>query len=172
MLKWLFYIVFSLALSQSLIAQKNFKSTSSIAVSGDIKFPVKIELLDLFKYPVHDIGNLTIYNHLGEEKSVQKRLKGVLLKDLISTVEFNTPSPRQLSEFYFTMIASDGYKVVYSWNEIFNSPTGDHLFLIVEKDSKKINELEDQLLLVTTTDFKTGRRFVKNLSQILISRVK
>ncbi len=172
MLNRFFQVICCCLCCLSLTAQNNFKPTNTINIVGDIKESMTIKEADLLKCPLHDIGDLTIYNHLGEQKSIQKKLKGVLVKDVLGKLELNTPGPRQLSEFYFTVLASDGYKVVFSWNELFNSPTGDHIFFIVERDGININQLDERLLLVTTTDFKTGRRHVKNVSQIQVSRVK
>jgi len=115
---------------------------------------------------------LVITNHLGEKKSEAKGLKGILLKDILQTVEIKSESPKVLSEYYFVFVASDGYKVVYSWNELFNTNVGDSVYLITEKNSKPITEMDDTMLVVSTKDFKTGRRNVKGLTSIEIRRSK
>jgi len=122
--------------------------------------------------PEMEIGSLNITNHTGEKRGTASDMKGVLVKDVLQGVKFKTETPRQSSEFYLTFVASDGYKAVFSWNEIFNSPTGDHLYLITEKAGKKIGEMDDRILLVTTSDFKTGRRHIKALSRIVVGRVE
>jgi hypothetical protein len=43
-------------------------------------------------------------------------VKGVLLKDILIKVEIDAETPKVLSEYYFVCIASDNYKVVFSWN--------------------------------------------------------
>jgi hypothetical protein len=45
-------------------------------------------------------------------------------------------------------------------------------FLITEKGGKTMEEKSDRILLVTTTDFKTKRRYNKGLNQIVVERVK
>ena len=115
---------------------------------------------------------LTITNHLGIEKGVAKALKGVLLRDVISRIDFNVENQKQLSEIFFTCIASDGYKVVYSWNEIFNTSTGDHTFFITGKNGKAMMEQPDRMLMATTSDYKTGRRYIKGLSKIVVGRAQ
>ena len=77
-----------------------------------------------------------------------------------------------LSEYYFVFAASDGYKVVYSWNELFNTSVGESVYLVTEKDGKTITEMDDSILVVSTKDFKTGRRNVKGLASIAVMRVK
>lgn len=128
-------------------------------------------LADIEKYPSKKIGDIIITNHLGEPRGIAKQLTGILMRDLMKDLELNAESPKLFSEFYLTFVAIDNYKVVYSWNEIFNSPTGDNLFLITSRDGKKIEEMEERILILTPTDFKTGRRHIKGLSKIVVNRV-
>ncbi len=46
------------------------------------------------------------------------------------------------------------------------------MYLVTEKAGKKISDMKDRILLVTTSDFKTGRRHIKALSRIIIGRVE
>jgi hypothetical protein len=77
-----------------------------------------------------------------------------------------------LSECYFVFIASDGYKVVYSWNEIFNTKNGQGIYVIVERDGKKIDQIEDRISVFSKADLMTGRRYVKGLSRIIVKRAE
>jgi hypothetical protein len=153
-------------------SQKDPGRTTSFVISGAVKSPVAITLSDLTKYPEISIGDVTITNHLGEKKSEQKALKGVLLKEVLQKVEINHENPRVLSEFYFQCIAADGYLVVYSWNELFNSPTGDSVFLITSKNGTKITDLDESVLMISSKDYKTGRRYVKALTSIEVKRAR
>ncbi len=158
-------------ISVTVWGQKTDQSTNDFVVTGQIKRELKFTLTDIEKYPSKTIGDVTITNHLGEPRGTAKQLTGILIKDLLKDLEINEESPKRFSEFYLTFVAVDNYKVVYSWNEIFNSPTGDNLFLITSKDGKNFKEIEERILILTPTDFKTGRRYIKGLSKILVKRV-
>ena len=147
---------------------QDIQSTNSFLISGEVENEVTIHITDLNRYAVHSLPDGVITNHLGEKKSEYKNVKGVLLKEVLDTVKIKAKSPKVLSEFYFKCIASDGYTVVYSWNELYNTETGNNSFLIAEKDGKKINEIDGSILMLCNTDFKTGRRYVKRLSKIEI----
>ena len=164
--------LFSLMVALNLFAQKKIDRTTSFNLSGTIKNKGVINYQDILACKSYELGTLSLLNHAGEKRSTLNNLKGVLLKDVLEKLEYETPGPRELSEFYFTIIASDQYKVVYSWNELFNSPTGNTVYLIIEKEGVSIDKMEDAILLVNTSDFKTGRRHVKAVSQIIVSRVK
>jgi len=76
-----------------------------------------------------------------------------------------------LSEYYITCIAIDGYKVVFSWNEIFNTEIGNHILIAIEAGGLKAEAMPDRMLLFSAMDINTGRRFVKGLNKIVVERV-
>ncbi len=164
-------IIFLTLISFTVWGQKPELATNEFDVTGQVKKEIKFTMSDFEKYPSKPMADVVITNHLGEPRRIAKQLTGILVKDLLKDMELNEESPKRFSEFYFTFIASDNYKVVYSWNEIFNSPTGDNLFLVTARDGKKIKEMDERILILTTTDFKTGRRHIKGLSKIVVSRV-
>ena len=106
------------------------------------------------------------------KKDLDLTEKGVLLKDILAKVEIDMPNPKLLSEFYITCIASDNYKVVFSWNEIFNIAIGKHALIITELDGKKALDMDDSIVLLCNADYATGRRYVKGLQKIIIERVQ
>jgi len=93
---------------------------------------------------------------------------GIAIKDIFKTVQFNADNPKLHSTYYFVFVASDGYKVVYSWNEISNTLTGENTYILVQKNNKQLSDMEDRIVVATRTDFKTGRRFIKGLSKIIV----
>ncbi len=170
-MKRLILITYLFFISVSLFSQSANKQTQSFTIQGKIKETKIVALDDLKKLKSNAIGDISITNHKGDAKGVAKGLVGVLLKDILETVVLDSESPKQLSEYYFTCIASDGYKVVFSWNEIFNTATGNSVYIITEKDNTSISTSDESILMISTLDFKTGRRFVKNLESITVNRV-
>lgn len=152
--------------------QKFDRPTEEFFITGQVKKELKFTLNDLGKFPSKNINEVVITNHLGEQRSTARELKGVLIKDLFWKIELQEDSPKRFSEFYFVFVAADNYKVVYSWNEIFNSPIGDSLYLITSKDGKLDQEMEERMLVITPIDYKTGRRYIKGLSKVLVRRAE
>ena len=157
---------------QMAFCQQELKPTQSFTISGEVKSPATVQASDLKKWSVQTIGDIVITNHMGEKKSEAKALKGVLLKDVLQSVEINAETPRVLSEYYFVCKGIDGYTVVYSWNEVFNSPTGNGVYVVTEREGKPITEMNDAILMISTSDFKTGRRHLKSLATIKIKRAE
>jgi len=152
--------------------QVKVNPTEAFTISGKVKKEITFALGDLQNFESKKIPDVVISNHLGEVKGTSKNLKVFLLKDILAQIEFDAESPKVLSEFYITCIASDGYKVVFPWNEIFNTATGDNLYLITAKDGKELKQLDDRILIISTADFKTGRRNVKGLAKIIVERAE
>ncbi len=155
-------------LSAPAFAQEVMKPTYNFFISGKVKKESVITMDSLSHYPLKEIGNLKVTNHLGEFKHEDEHLKGILLKDVLSHTAFDVGNPKLMSELYFVCSGADGYKVVYSWNELYNTEVGDHVFIIMEKNGIKAAKMPENIQMASMMDFKTGRRYLHNLSRIVI----
>ncbi len=61
--------------------------------------------------------------------------------------------------------ATDGYKVVFSWPELFNSKVGPGVLVVFERDGHPLEDREGRIALVSAHDLRTGRRSVKWLAR-------
>lgn len=152
-------------------AQQKTGPTDSILISGLVDSAFFITYSNLAKVKNVEIGNFTVTNHLGEIKKEYRHLKGVALLDLLNKIKITEPNPKVLSEFYLIFRGADGYAVVFSWNELFNTETGKTIYIVTEADDKSFVNNPDRILLISTKDFKTGRRHIKNLKNIEIKRI-
>ena len=167
-------IVFLFVLSAvSVSAQKeNIPTTDKFTIEGKVKKAMAVALADLSSYKTYSIDSIVITNHLGEKKSTLKKVKAVLLKDILDKAGIDSEAPKVLSEYYLVCIASDNYKVVFSWNELFNNPAGQSVYIITEQDGKPASTLDNRIALISPKDQMTGRRYVKGLQKIVVERVK
>jgi hypothetical protein len=156
----------------ALAANTNRTLAQAFAISGKVKEGKKLTQEDLRKFTIHDIGDIAISNHKGEPKGTAKGLKGVLIRDVLESVTLETDDPKLNSEYYFVFKAADGYKVVYSWNELFNTTTGESAYLALDKEGQPMDTHEDNILMISSKDVRTGRRYVKNLETIIVGRAE
>ena len=91
---------------------------------------------------------------------------------MLNKLTIDQDDSKLLSEYYIVCIAFDNYKVVFSWNEIFNSETGRHVLIITEQEGKKSASVNNRIALISLNDDATGRRYVKELKRISIERVQ
>jgi hypothetical protein len=168
-----YFLAFVLsALCSVLYAQHPVPPTNEFKITGDIKKELVFHISDIEKYKQTELGDLPIKNRRGEVKDIMHKVKGVLLKSILDSVTINVNKPKEYGEFYFVFIASDDYKNIYSWSEIFNTEVGNRLYIITEKDGKSMSQIEDRILVYSMADMNTGMRHLKGLSRIEIRRLK
>jgi len=68
--------------------------------------------------------------------------------------------------------AYDGYKVVFSWQEIFNTAVGGGVMILLERDGKPLDGEQGQLELISAEDYFAGSRYVKGLKNIEVVLAK
>lgn len=147
------------------------QESKQFTIEGKIKKNLSIDLPSLKEFKTESIDSMVVLNHLLQRKSSIKNIKGVLLKDVLSKVEIVAESPKKLSEYYIVCIATDNYKVVFSWNEVFNNEIGKHILILTSFDANPAKSEKGNIALISPTDEATGRRFVKGLSKISILQV-
>lgn len=164
-------IIILLLTGSTAISQRIIPPTDSLIITGFIKNPTVFSLADLDMFPQTVIHDLVIYSHKGEVKDTLTGLKGIPLKDLLASLEFDYDKPKNLNEFYFVFTASDDYKVVFSWNEIYNTELGNNFYILTELNGRKLLDMEQRILFISTADLNTGRRYIKGLKEIDIKRL-
>ena len=153
-------------------SQENVRPTDKFTIEGKVKNSFGFSLDQAGQYKATGVDSIVIYNHLMQRKRVIKNIKGILLKDIIDKAVIDMPAPKLLSEIYITCVATDNYKVVFSWNELYNTDIGNHVMVITESDGKPAKDGEDRIAVLSASDQATGRRFLKSLAKIIVERVK
>lgn len=163
--------IFFLYAGFTLAQEAPYKTTHQFTITGAVKKESVITMDSLNNYPIKEIGDIKVTDHLGNFKHGDEKLKGVLLRDILSHSQLNA-TPHLYSQFYFTCVGADGYKVVYSWNELFNTPVGDNVYILVEKNGIKADKLPESLQMASMLDIETGRRYLHNLDKIVVSEAR
>ena len=165
-------IIFLILISSQIFGQISTSSpTSSFTVKGKVKKEKSITLEDLKKYPNQILNNVnTSCSPKNEERS--NNVKVVLLKSVLDSVEYDYQKSRNLNQFYFLFVAEDGYKIVFSFNEIYNTEIGNNLFIVTEKDGNMVGDMNNRILLLSTKDLKGGSRNMKWLSKIIVCKAE
>jgi hypothetical protein len=166
-MKKLFFIALLLS-TGTILAQEKSTPTSKFAITGKVTKESMITLDSLKQYTVKNLGDIKVTDHLGNFKHQDDQLKGILLKDILSHTIFAVATPKLLSTVYFVCAGADGYKVVYSWNELYNTSVGDNVFVITEKNGIKLEKMPESIQMTSYTDYKTGRRYLHNLDKIVV----
>lgn len=164
-------LLFSLLFSCDLFSQRPTMPTDSIRIFGMIDSLFAVAFEEIARSDKSDLGNFKVTNHRGEFKKEYKDVAGVKALTILERIKIGVEKQRELSEYYLIFRGLDGYAVVFSWNEIFNTEIGKSLYIVTAADGKSLTESSDRILMISTKDFNTGRRHIKNLHSIEVKRI-
>ncbi len=145
--------------------------TTSVAVAGAVEHTLTLGVEDLRAFPPQQVGELPMVCQTGANLGKIENLKGVLLRDILEKAVVVAPAHNDVKKMAVIASATDGYKVVFSWSEIFNSPVGEGVIVFFEKDGKPLADDEGRIALISSRDLRTGPRHVKWLSGIEVRKI-
>ncbi|MBV2235416.1 MAG: molybdopterin-dependent oxidoreductase [Sterolibacterium sp.] len=145
--------------------------TESVSLSGLVKNPLKLDPAALRQFPPQQVGEVPLVCQTGADRGKLENFKGVKLTDILDKAEIIAPGHNDVKKLAIIATASDGYKAVFSWNELFNSPLGEGVMVFFEKDGKPLGDEEGRIAMVSSKDSRTGPRHVKWLQDIEVKRI-
>jgi hypothetical protein len=152
-------------------AQDKPVTSESLTISGKIKKEMTHLLSNLDTFKKADIGNMDFLD-AKEMKYKAMDIKGILLKDLLGKIEFQPETHKAINKFYLVFEAPDGFKVVFSYNEIFHPQGSANLYLVTDYDGKDIKNMDERILIISCNDLKTGHKFIKGLDKIIVKEAE
>lgn len=105
---------------------------------------------------------------VGTERAVT--YAGHLLRDVLLTADFGGPNDRGARGATIEVVASDGYRAVFSWGELFNTAIGDQVLLITQQDGRDLTPIAGPLALRSLADLRPGARHGRNLCGLVVRR--
>jgi hypothetical protein len=93
---------------------------------------------------------------------------GVLLRDLLLKAGFGGPADRSARTGIVEAVATDGYRAVFSWGELFNGAAGEQVLVITTQDGQPLDAVAGPLALRALGDLRPGPRHVRNLCAVRV----
>ncbi len=147
-------------------------STQSLRIIGRVVRPLPIPYATLLAMDSVETGSLPMICGSGEPKGAIGTCRGVLLAELINQAEVVITEHNDTKKMYVVAASDDGYKTVFSWQEIFNSPNGEGILVLLEKDGRPLYQGGGEVDLISACDYLTGPRYVRQLKTIEIIMVE
>lgn len=145
--------------------------TESLAIGGLVEHALELRVEDLRKFPPQKISEIPVVCQSGAELGKKENLKGVLLRDILEKAAVVSRSHNDVKKMAVIATASDGYKVVFSWTEIFNSPIGDGVIVFFERSGLPLSDEDGRIALISAKDIRTGPRHVRWLKEIEVRKI-
>lgn len=149
----------------------NNQATESFSISGLVEGNPSFSKESLLEIEQQDLGTVQLRKGNGEVYLELNETKGVLLKDVLESIPVKGQTNKNYSSYYVNCKAVDGFQSLYSWNELFNSPMGDSVYLITEADGKSLDQMSQSIMMISLQDQITGKRNLRNLTMIEVNRV-
>ena len=150
-------------------AQERGAVTTSLAVKGSVERELRLSVDDLKALPVQRIDDVRSIRDSGGEAPTAETVRhytGCLLRDVLDRAKPVEKKRLDLRKSVVIATASDGYRVVFSWAELYLSPIGEGALVIYERDGAPLGDDEGRIALVSLKDTRPGPRHVKWLQSI------
>lgn len=141
-------------------------ATERVDVAGLVRQAQSFDLVALKKLPAVTLNNV-VSGHNGRVIRRIGSLTGVKLTRLLDAACIKSREPEDVKKMAIVVSASDGYKAVFSWNELFNSPAGETVVLGYEQDGKE----DGKLMLISAADTRTGPRHVRWVRRVEVMKI-
>jgi hypothetical protein len=145
--------------------------TSKVTVTGAVENQLTLSVDELRKFPPHQVGEVPLICQSGANVGKLENFKGVLLRDILERAVVKAPEHNDVKKMVIIASANDGYKIVFSWSEVFNSPIGEGVMVFFEKDGLPLADDEGRVAMVSSKDIRTGPRHVKWLKNIEVRKI-
>ena len=145
--------------------------TEKITVSGAVEQTLNLSVEDLQKFPPQQIAELALTRQSGADAGKLENVKGVRLRDILDQAKLVMHDHNDVKKMMIIATASDGYRALFSWNELYNSSLGDGVLVYFEKNGKPLADDEGRIAMISSKDTRTGPRHVKWLQSIEVRKI-
>ena len=131
--------------------------------------PLALSAADLAALPQTSLTQkLVVNSSAGAATERSLVYGGVLLRDVLLKAGFGGPNDRGARTGVVETVATDGYRAVFSWGELFNAGSGEQVLVITAQDGRALDEQAGPLALRALGDLRPGPRHVRNLCAVIV----
>lgn len=145
--------------------------SEQLVVSGALESGLTLSVADLKATPAAQIETVSVTRRAGD-RDVPSTLRGVRLTTLLERAALVEADHNTWKHSVVLATATDGYQVVFSWPELFNTEIGAGVLVVFERDGQPLGEREGQIALVSVRDTRAGPRSVKWLARVEVRVLK
>lgn len=141
----------------------------SITVDGIVPTPRQFERADLLAMATVNTGPTTILCYTGRHVRDAGALRGVPLTALLDAAGLQTLPRSTCKQLVIAARAGDGYVCLFTWHELYNTPTGAGALVLVEQDGELLPPKSGGLQLISLNDLRLGPRQAMAVERISVN---
>ena len=142
-------------------------TSQSLTISGLVQKPTSIKASELREYPADQLVELQLKNRDGSISQV----KGVRVRTLLERAEIVSRDHNTVKKLVIIASATDNYRAVFSWSELFNTDVGEDVLVIFERNGSPLDDGEGAFALISAKDLRPGPRHVKWLKLLEVRQI-
>lgn len=139
--------------------------SEQVVVAGALKANLRLGVDELRAFPAAQIVSVVVTRRVGETE-VSSSVRGVLLTALLERAGLAATDRNEWKHTVVLATATDGYRVVFSWPELFNTDIGGGVLVVFERDGQPLADREGRIALVSARDQRGGPRSVRWLARL------
>lgn len=136
-----------------------------LSVVGEVVQPLALGRNDLLAWPRQTYNEDRRVGQGGKEVTLAVQYQGVPLRELIERAGLK-PDRRAVRRAVVLLTARDGYQASYSWGELFNSPLGDGVVVVLRQGNDELLDTDGLPALRSLQDLRPGPRHVRWLQRV------
>jgi len=144
-------------------------ATATLTIKGSVERELNLSIGDLKQLPAQRLEDVRLVRETSGASSsteMARRYTGCLLRDVLDRARPVEKNRMDFRKSIVIVTASDGYRAVFSWAELYLSPIGDGALVVYERDDRPLPDSEGPLAVVSLKDTKPGPRHVKWVKSI------
>lgn len=145
--------------------------THRLTIGGRVRQGLDLSIEALKAFPVQAPPEIPIIGRNGQTLRTLKNYTGCRLTDLLDKSELLAADHNDLKKTVVIATASDDYKAVFSWNELYNTAVGPGVLVLYGRDGQVLADDEGRIALISTMDLHTGPRHVRWLKDVQVQKI-
>lgn len=139
-----------------------------VVVSGCVNRRHSFDLCSLMRLPTQLTGPLDVVCLSGRKVRSASDYKGVRLTALLDVARLRLAQVRDFTRAFVLAQGADGYAVMFSWHELYNTPVGVGALVVYERDGLPLGDDEGGIGLISTCDLRVALRQVRALKRLTV----
>jgi hypothetical protein len=142
-----------------------------LLLTGFMPRELALGLEDMRRLPAHALGPTDIYCLTGRHIATVDDYCGALLTDILALTGLPEVPKPALKECVIVARGTDGYRALFSWNELHNTAIGEGVVVVYEKGRQELDERLGTFALISASDLRLGPRHLRRLCEIRVLRI-
>ena len=144
---------------------------ATLTLNGHLPHPRTLGLHALRALPRREMGPTQVNCFTGRPVASVRSLAGTRLVDVLDASGFSTQPRWELKRCMVMGVGLDGYRAMFSWNELYNSALGEGVLVLYERDGLPLDGRLGPLSLISAHDRQLGPRHLLNLRGVHVQMI-